>query len=130
MCNLDTQPSPTDPATALLKQLKNVISRLPLSVPVATQSDDLAVFSGDPRIMASSSEDGWEDLWESALDPLLNRVIGYGRPIAEVLGIIRRGAMGMDGFCRWIQICLEDILIPTSLLETKVERMIEAMNSL
>ena len=70
-------------------------------------------------------EDG-QDAWEMA-DSALNRVIGFGKTVDEIAKIIRRGPLGMDGFCRWLRALVYDLKVDESLLEGKVKRLIDAM---
>jgi hypothetical protein len=110
----------------LVSRLRTASARLPESVPVGQYSDPFAVFSGDPRDSIVANDDPWE----SVIDPCLNRVIGFGVSTHQIADIIRRGPFGIDGFCRWIEICMLDLKISPELLEMKLERVFDALNLL
>jgi hypothetical protein len=113
-------------AHPLVARLRSVSAHLPESVPVGQDSDPFAVFSGDPR----NSIVAGDDPWESIVDPCLNRVIGYGVSTDQIAATIRRGPFGIEGFCRWIEICMVELKIAPELLEMKLERVFDALNLL
>lgn len=71
-----------------------------------------------------------EDPWESVIDPSLNRVIRFGTTTHQIADILRRGPFGIDGFCRWITICMAELKIPPGLLEGKLERIFDVLKLL
>ena len=74
--------------------------------------------------------DDGDDLYEVCVDRTLSNAVSYGKGVVEVAHIIHRGALGMDGFCKWIQICLVDVGIAVALLEMRVERVCDTMKLL
>ena len=64
------------------------------------------------------------------IDRALNRVIGYGKTETEIEQIVRRGQYGMDGMLLWLEKCVYNLKIDESLLENKVDRIINAMLNL
>lgn len=110
----------------LIRRLSTMTSRLSSAIPIALETDVLARFKDSPLLAVLPNEDPWE----SVIDPLLNQTIGFGVQSTEIAQFIRRGPMGMDGFCRWIEICLMDLKIDASLLEMRLERVFDAMKIL
>jgi hypothetical protein len=119
----DPKPSLIHPS---LQRLQDLATRLPSSIPLGQISDTIAIFSHDPRLNLVTDEDPWETL----VDPTLNRVIGYGKQTVEIAGLIRRGEYGIDGFCNYIKICINDLNIAPALLETRLERVADAVKLL
>jgi hypothetical protein len=111
---------------ALVRKLRNLTSRLPTAVPMASGTDAMACFRGNP----SAAVQAGEDPWESVIDPQLNRVIGFGKKPEEIARIIRRGPLGMDGFCTWIEHAIFDLRTSPELLELRIERVFDAMKLL
>jgi hypothetical protein len=99
------------------------MARLPESVLVATPEDELFRFSGDAFEQFRDYEDAWE-----GVDKELNAVIGWSRTPEEIMRIIRRGRLGMDGLCNWLETCVRRLGIHGNLLEGKCERLIAALN--
>ena len=126
-CNR-TGVSATSSTHPLITHLCTLSSRLPEIVPIGQESDPLAVFSGDPRDLIVADSD--DDLWESVIDPTLNRVIGFGISTRQIADIIRRGPFGIDGFCQWIKICTVELKISPALLEMRLERVSDALKLL
>jgi len=108
--------------SSLLSELERVTASLPWSIPEGLATETLARFSGNPVL---ELEDG-QDAWEMA-DPALNRAIGFGKTVDEIAEIIRRGPLGMDGFCRWLRALVYELKVDESLLEGKIKRLIDAM---
>lgn len=99
---------------------------LPDSVPIGQDTEPFAVFSGNPRDLIAAEDDPWEDV----IDPSLNRVIGFGTSTRQIADMIRRGPLGIDGFCRWIEICMVELKISPELLEMRLERVFDALKLL
>jgi hypothetical protein len=94
-------------------------SNLPDSVLVAGPDDIFARFAHDPR---GEVEEG-EDAYEATVDRTLSNAVGYEKEVNDVAQLIHRGPLGMDAFCRWIEICLVDLCIAAGLLEVRVGRV-------
>lgn len=94
---------------------------LPNSIPIAASSDAIAKFSGEPPSSATPDE-----VWEQ-VDPLLNRFLGFGIKVDDISKLLRRGPLGIDGLCRWLDLCVRVKGIDERLLEGKVEHLIEAI---
>lgn len=120
----DTTPlTPPNAADRLLNRLRILTSNLPESVLVAGPEDVFACFARDPR---GEVEEG-EDPYEATVDRTLSNAVGYEKQVLDVAQLIRRGPLGMDGLCRWIEICLVDLGIAAGLLEVRVGRVCDAM---
>lgn len=87
-------------------------------------SDPIAHFSGSPKTLIVDGSDAWE-----CIDPLLNNFLGYGIETNVLSARIRRGPMGIDGLCQWLDICVKELGISEALLEGKVERLIKAVEA-
>ena len=110
----------------LIQRLHDLTSCLSTAIPIASDTDVLACFKDSPGLSVIPGEDAWE----TVVDPLLNRTIGFGRQTTEIAQFIRRGCFGMDGFCAWIEICINELGIDASLLEMRLERVFDAMKFL
>jgi hypothetical protein len=119
---LNSVESQTAPGTIMIAQLRAAASRLPDSVPLGIDTDDLARFSGDPEEESRYYEDPWE-----MVDQALNAVIGYNMGAAQIAGLIRRGKHGIDGLCNWLEACINTLRIDAVLLDGKVKRLLDAM---
>jgi hypothetical protein len=111
------------PQLSLLSRLRVLTANLPLSVPIGRPDEPLACFAVNPRDLIQPGEDAWEDV----IDPAFNRVIGFGKTTIDIAEFIRRGEYGMDGFCNWTESCLEHLNIASSLLEVRLDCVMQAM---
>ncbi len=68
-----------------------------------------------------------EDAWEY-IDCMLNRVISFGKPIEELAALLKCGSHGMDGLCQWLDLCINNFNISESLLEGKIQRVLNAID--
>jgi hypothetical protein len=120
-------PAISTPATApdipILQELFHTIQTLPETVPIGVPSDVLAAFFSSPKDLVQDGEDAWEDV----VNPMLDRMLGFGATADAIRALIRRGKYGMDGLYRFIKSCICDLNIHTGLLEGKIERLVEAM---
>jgi hypothetical protein len=111
------------PQPDLLSRLRVLTANLPLSVPIGRPDEPLACFAVNPKDLIQPGEDAWEDI----IDPTFNRVIGFGKTTIDIAESIRRGTYGMDGFCNWTGSCLEHLNISPSLLEVRLDCIMQAM---
>lgn len=107
----------------LLEELHTTIQTLPENVATGLPSDELAVFFTPAKDFV---EDG-QDAWEEVVNPLLDRVLGFGATADSIRALIRRGPYGMDGVYRYLVSCVFDLKISAGLFEGKVERLLQAM---
>lgn len=94
-----------------------------MSVPEADDDDLLARFAVPPPVVAKV------DAWE-VLDPMLNSVAGQDVSVQKVVGLIRRGAKGMDGLLEYVEHFVVEHEIPGALLEGKFMVLTRAMEFL
>jgi hypothetical protein len=124
---IDEEPfeSPPIPSKShpLITRLRALAASLPTSVPIGTDNDEFACFAVDPTTMVQPGNDPWEDV----VNPTYDRVIGFGRSALDIVGLIRRGQYGMEGFCNWSEACIERLDISPSLLEGRLGKVMQAM---
>ena len=109
--------------TTRLSRLYSLTANLPQSIPIGNQNEPLGCFAVNPQDLILPGQDAWEDV----IDPTFNRVIGFGKSTPEIAALIRRGEYGMDGFCNWTKLCIENLEISSLLLETRLDRVMQAM---
>jgi len=118
---LDLPPS----SGSLINQLRAVTQSLPSSIAIGTEDDVLAQFSEPLVVNPNECDDAWQ-----MIDKILNGAIGYDMSVAGVTAIIRRGRLGMDGMCDWLEACISKHGVHPMLLEGKIQRLLDAMNLL
>lgn len=76
---------------------------------------------------------GWPEVddpseaWE-ALDPVLNRLLGYGKTAEKLAEEVRRGPKGLDGVLELIQHFVATFdSVTGKLLEGKISKLLEAI---
>ena len=99
--------------------------RMGLGVPVATGSDELSGF-GRVRAEAAECMDVPDDEISEIVNPGLDRLLGFGKSALEA--IVRRGEMGVKGFCQYLAYLIEEKGIEGGLIEGKVKVLIGAIN--
>ncbi len=109
-------------ANVLLAKLEKTISNLPKTLPNMSETDEIAVFAQN----VPTDMDG-EDAWEFFLDPLLNRFLGFRRPIKSISTSLRGGGKGLTAMARYLREFVGQYRIDGALLEGKVLRLIEAI---
>ena len=108
--------------------MRELAKLLPLSVPEAISSDDIAQIGGlSPTSFAASdcSEDRSED-WE-CIDPMLNRFLGIDVPIDTLVKRIRWGDMGVTGLLNFLEWFTHEQGLNSSLYEMKIQWLSDAM---
>jgi hypothetical protein len=109
----------------MIFELRTLAARLPNSIPEGTLGDKLAPFAQRPYIGPNV-----ETFWEEVADPILNNLIGYGQTDEVIKKLIRRGELGLDGLCNWLEFILTEAGVNETLLEMKVDRLSNAIRSL
>jgi hypothetical protein len=124
----DIAPPPIDldPRGIMLRQLRLAISTLPLSIPPATATDLIATFAVDPVTLVRPGQDAWEDVIHDIFDVLVYDE-GRSRNALQLSQFIRRGDLGMVGFVNWLEKCLFVLNISANLVESRIERITQAM---
>lgn len=110
-------------ALALLANIDQAAYELPSLIPEAKEDDEIAQVG-----LAGEPEDPSE-AWEY-LDPVLNRLLGYGVDIEDIAQRVRRGPLGVEGLTRYIKSFVVDYRITGALLEGKLERLLKAIELL
>ena len=87
--------------------------------------DTLSAFSGNPCLLASSQDEGWE-----AVNGVLYSTLEWNTPTEKLMKLICHGPLGVDGFVTWVERCLHDMGIDGGLLEGCLECMLEAVEQL
>jgi hypothetical protein len=111
-------------AKDLLTKLEKSISNLPKMLPDASDSDKIAVFA-----QSVPTDMDRDDAWEFLLDPLLNRFLGFRRTIESISTSLRGGEKGLTAMARYLREFVGHYRIDGALLEGKVLRLIEAIES-
>ena len=117
---LDSIPSSTP---SIIQRLVQLTSTLPNAIDEAGPDDILARFNSNPRLDVVDNE----DVYEKLVDGMLNNTIGYQKTPQDLVPIIHRGPWGMDGFCQWIGICVNEMGVSVALLDVQLEKMCKAM---
>ncbi|KAJ8518371.1 hypothetical protein ONZ45_g4578 [Pleurotus djamor] len=108
----------------LINDLEARIQHLPADTPIAGADHPLARFAGDPRGSVADGEDAWE-VWDQPLNMVLRT-----NSQDELRSLICRGEYGLTGLCRLLRYLVYEQRIAGALLEGKVERLLEAMDSM
>ena len=109
----------------LLDRLQAAIGNIPCNIPEGKQGDELASFNRNAGLMACAGIP-LNELWEN-LNPSLDRLLGFRRPMNEIQAIIRRGPMGVEGFVEYLQVLVEEGGVVGSLIEGKVSTLVDAI---
>ena len=118
---LPTMENPSSHNSILLLELKKFTASLPTLIPEGVVGEPLARYSGNPCFELEDGDEPWE-----FVDNALNQTIGFGTTPEDIAKFVRRGPLGMDGLCHWLQACIVDLKIDEVLLEGKIDRVIEA----
>ncbi|KAG6906501.1 hypothetical protein DXG01_013604 [Tephrocybe rancida] len=113
---------------AIVSELRDLIAKLPPTVLEAGPADVLAIFGKDPKSF-DDLEMPLEDIWETMMNPTLKSILGWGNNV-DLATVIRRGALGMDGFLHFINYFVDIRKVPEFLLEGKLTRLMEALRIL
>ena len=115
-------------AWGLLQRLCDAAGGLELlpRVPELRDDDELASFSHEGAMFelpAVSDDEVWE-----AVNPRLDRLLGFGRPKDEMRTLIWRGLKGVKGLRGFWEYLVEKKAIVGGLLEGKVTVLLNAMH--
>ncbi|KAF7360931.1 hypothetical protein MSAN_01123100 [Mycena sanguinolenta] len=122
----DAETTTSDPRKVLLARLRLVISTLPPTIPLASESDPIASFAINPVTLVGTGQDPWEDVIHGAIDSLMYDG-ARSKNSLELSRSIRRGENGMSGLADWMEKCFFVLQIPLGMLEPRIERLIQAM---
>ncbi|TFY55061.1 hypothetical protein EVG20_g9459 [Dentipellis fragilis] len=107
-------------ALDVLAHIVKAAQDLPQDVPEAKESDLIA------SIVHRGGPDDPREAWEY-LDPMLNQLLGYGVSVEEVSRHVRRGPLGVEGLCRYINGFVLEYGITGDLLEGKLRILLQAV---
>jgi hypothetical protein len=107
-------------ALALLASIDRAAQDLPSIIPEAEEDEDMA------RVVLAGEPEDPSEAWEY-LDPVLNRLLGYGVDVEEIAQRVRRGPLGVEGLTRYIRGFVVTYGVPGALLEGKLERLSDAI---
>ncbi len=102
--------------------LEKAIKKLP-DLPEASESDEILMFS--QHIPTDLAE---EDAWEY-LDPMLNRFLGFGQTTESISDKLRGGARGLTAMVQYLKEFVGRYQIDGGLLEGKIERLINVIQT-
>jgi hypothetical protein len=110
----------------LLSQLCGAIEHLSnIAEEGSRDMNELSDFIGHPTHLVSLDVPT-DDVWELA-DPILNRVLGFGRSRSELQALVRQNRVGAMGLCKFIEYLLVEKRVGPGLLEGKTGRLVEAI---
>ena len=117
-----------DLAWKLLQQLQEATDALESNpdISYAKEGDELAGFSREAAISTYGMVENAE-IWE-AVNPTLDRILGFGRTKEEIRTIVRRGERGLQGFCSFLGYLVEEKGVTGGLLEGKINTLLAAIN--
>ncbi|RDB27516.1 hypothetical protein Hypma_003767 [Hypsizygus marmoreus] len=115
----------TSERAPVIQKLRNLVLRLPTSVLVAVSDDALAIFSGNPEQTVDPQMDG-DEIWEGMMNSTLKRALGWGREL-DLTGVVRRGALGMDGFVKFLDYFMTERGVSAERVEGKLEYLFETL---
>lgn len=107
-----------------LQHLRDLVEALPPSMQVGTPSNLLGGFGTSPTKLFPSLMG--DDLWEQ-MDPIINRVIGYGTSPNEISKHLTIGRFGLMGVYNTFAILVQHCGVEAGLLEGKLEVISEAV---
>jgi hypothetical protein len=94
----ETGPTRCELGRKLIATLRMAAERLGEDVPIATESEEISAFgraTAETNCMGVATEEVWE-----TVNPVLNCLLGFQRPVVEVELIVCRGERGIEGFCQ------------------------------
>ncbi|KAH9047051.1 hypothetical protein EDB84DRAFT_1557861 [Lactarius hengduanensis] len=117
------RPLPDAYALELLARLDHAAQELPIHIPEAEVHDEIAC------VLSVGEPDDPSEAWEY-LDPMLNRLIGYGSSVEDVAQRVRRGPLGIEGLGRLIHRFVVHHGVTGDLLEGKLGTLLKAIELL
>ncbi|KAG1810373.1 uncharacterized protein HD556DRAFT_48100 [Suillus plorans] len=106
----------------LIQDLRNLAKGLAPSIPVGASDELLSRFGGDPRQEVEEDQDPWE-----MVNQALDNALGYEKTPEDLARCMRRGSLGIDGLCNWLEISIRFLGIQGVLLEPRIEKVIKSL---
>jgi hypothetical protein len=113
---------PDNHAVNILTTLEKAITKLP-DLPEASESDEISMFA--QRVPTNLAE---EDAWEY-FDPMLNRFLGFNQTAEIISNKLRGGAQGLTAMVRYLKEFVGRYQIDGGLLEGKIERLVNVVQT-
>ena len=110
----------------IVDRLRLAAQTIKLDIPIAEEGDEISMYAGRANAEAHCIGVDDEEVWE-IINPALDRLLGFGRPMNEIQSIIRRGPKGIDGFCEYLQYLIAEKGLKGGLIEGKVSVLIDAI---
>src|SRR5260370_37647414 len=101
---------------------------LPNSIPEAVEGDEIwgiGHINPETFVVMNCTEDRLED-WEN-IDPILNRLLGYGATQEEIMVKVHCGEDGFEGIVRFLQWFTQKQGLEAQQYQGKLERLSDAM---
>lgn len=117
-------------ASELINHIQAIAAHLPDTVPVGTQSDIMAIFAVPGADFAAGyCIDGEDD--RDSLENVLTEFLGYDASnLDELASRIRRGLMGIDGFCNVMNHFIDVRNLDCEYALPRLERLLNVMKKL
>ena len=110
----------------IVDRLRMAAKRIKPDIPIAEEGDEISMYAGRASAEAHCIGVEDEEVWET-INPGLDRLLGFGRPMNEIQSIIRRGPKGIDGFCEYLEYLIAEKGLKGGLIEGKVSVLIDAI---
>ena len=107
----------------LIAELRMAAEQLGEDVPIATESNEISAF-GWATAEANCMGVMMEEVWET-VNPVLDRFLGFWRPLVEIKSLVHCGERGIEGFCQYLTYLVEEKGIQGGLIEGKVKVLID-----
>ena len=104
----------------LVRELKELIARLPETIPEGVEGDVLARYGKDPKGSFDYPGFHGEAIWEAGLNGALKDGLGWGDGKTDWDVVIRRGKWGVDSLVRLVEYFVGERGVPESLFEGKL----------
>jgi len=122
-----TGPKGCELGRKLIAELRTAAEQLGEDVPIATESNEISAFgwaTAEANCMGVMTEEVWE-----TVNPVLDRFLGFRRPLVEIKSLARWGERGIEGFCQYLTYLVKETGIQGGLIEGKVKVLIDAINN-
>ncbi len=121
-------PRPDTLVNNLLADLEKAISDLPSAHPDPTTMENLSIIPEFPQALPTNMDR--DDVWETILDPYLNRFLGFGKSVESIAESIKGQKKALASMVNFLQEFTRQFRIDGVLLEGKVRRLISAIKML
>ena len=123
-----TGPKGCELGRKLIAELRMAAEQLGEDIPIATESNKISVF-GQATAEANCMGVMTEEVWET-VNPVLDRFLGFRRPLVEIKLLVCHGERGIEGFCQYLTYLVKEKGIQGGLIEGKVKVLIDTINNM